>query len=382
MKKLSFKMRITVFAGIIVLVTALSLALLSMYNAKRQIAAISGEAIIPDPMSTPAVAGEFYIEDTSVTISQTDVLTLSEASRQFNYTSILYTSVIAVIGMIGAYLFAGSALKPIRRLNNAIVNITDKNLNQRLPETHSNDEISSLTNSFNSMLDRLDDSFTRQKQFSSNAAHELKTPVAVIKTSLQTLRMEKEPERTDYEDVLKIIERNTKRLSDIIDDLLTLTNGSADLTVEMISINAMLVCVVNDLLPQYRKRDIKIKYDFDKEECFTECAETLAYRLFYNLIENAFKYNNDGGSILISVKNKGGKYQVIIKDDGIGIPKEQISHIWEPFYCVDKSHSRKYGGSGLGLSVVKEISERFGWNIQVCSEKGKGSEFIVEVTSL
>ncbi len=387
MKNMSFKMRIAVFTGIIVLMTSLSLSALSMLNAKKQIS-----YTVSSSMSTPAVDDVIYDEADNAIVLDPDkesdaytviaVETAENAIRKFHFTSVLYTAVIAAAGMLLAYLFAGRVLKPIRKLNDTIIDITDENLNRRLPQTYSNDEISGLTNSFNSMLDRLDTSFTKQKRFSSNAAHELKTPVSIIKMSVQSLKRKKEPTREDYTEGLDIIERNSERLADIIDDLLTLTNDRNDLPTETVSLNALLVCIVNDLLPQYRKRDIKIEYDFDDKECFVSCSETLAYRLFYNLVENAFKYNNTGGNILISVKETAGKYQISIKDSGIGIPDEQLSHIWEAFYCVDQSHSRKYGGAGLGLSVVKEISERFGWNVQVHSETGKGSEFIVEVISI
>lgn len=387
MKNMSFKMRITVFTGIIVLMTSLSLSALSMLNAKKQIS-----YTVSSSMSTPAVDNVIYEGDDNAIVLDPDkesdaytviaVETAENAIRKFHFTSVLYTAVIAAAGMLLAYLFAGRVLKPIRKLNDTIIDITDENLNRRLPQTYSNDEISGLTNSFNSMLDRLDTSFTKQKRFSSNAAHELKTPVSIIKMSVQSLKRKKEPTQADYTEGLDIIERNSERLADIIDDLLTLTNDRNDLPTEAVSLNALLVCIVNDLLPQYRKRDIKIEYDFDDKECFVSCSETLAYRLFYNLAENAFKYNNTGGNILISVKETAGKHQISIKDSGIGIPDEQLSHIWEAFYCVDQSHSRKYGGAGLGLSVVKEISERFGWNVQVHSKAGKGSEFIVEVMSI
>lgn len=384
MKNMSFKMRIAVFTGIIVLMTSLSLSALSMLNARNQISSAAKNSVL-----TPAVDG--VIDDNAIVLDpdkESDAYTViavetaENAIRKFHFTSVLYTAVIAAAGMLFAYLFAGRALKPIRKLNDAIIDITDENLNQRLPKTHSNDEISGLTNSFNSMLDRLDESFTKQKRFSSNAAHELKTPVSIIKMSVQSLKRKKEPTQADYTEGLDIIERNSERLADIIDDLLTLTNDRNDLPTEAVSLNALLVCIVNDLLPQYRKRDIKIEYDFDDKECFVSCSETLSYRLFYNLVENAFKYNNIGGSILISIKETDGKYKISVKDNGIGIPDEQLELIWEAFYCVDQSHSRKYGGAGLGLSVVKEISGRFGWNVQVHSETGKGSEFIVEVISI
>lgn len=393
MKKLSFRMRITVFAGIIVLITALSLALLSMYNAHRQLSIVSESMMsesIPSPyeaaneqdinsytLSEPIPNGVVVEPNTnSYSISDGAVI-VAQSKRQFNYANILYTVVIAIVGMIAAYIFAGSALKPIRRLNNMITNITEKNLDCRLPEYSANDEISSITSSFNAMLDRLSDSFVRQKRFSSNAAHELKTPVAIIKSSLQTLKLNDNLEANDYEETFAIISRNTERLADIIDDLLTLTNEEAELPSEVISLNAMLVMIVRDLTPQYRKRDIEVKYEFQSEECFIECAEMLTYRLFYNLIENSFKYNKQGGKLTIGITEDVENYQIHIKDTGIGIPQAKLPYVWEAFYCADPSRSKKMGGAGLGLSVVREIANRFGWTVTVDSQEGIYTEFVV-----
>ena len=370
MRKLSFKMRITVFAGIIALITALSMSLLSTYNANKQIVTISESSVpIADGMVYEPDLNTYTIGDASVFI---------EARQQFKYANFLYTFIIVVVGMIIAYLFAGRALKPIRRLNNMITNITEKNLDCRLPEYSANDEISSITSSFNAMLDRLSDSFVRQKRFSSNAAHELKTPVAIIKSSLQTLKLNDNPNSDDYREAFAIISRNTERLADIIDDLLMLTNENAELPSEVISLNAMLVMIVRDLTPQYRKKDIEVKYEFQHEECFIECAEMLTYRLFYNLIENGFKYNKQGGKLTISITEDVKNYQIRIKDTGIGIPPDKLPHIWETFYCVDPSHSKKMGGAGLGLSVVKEIANRFGWTVAAESKEGMYTEVIVE----
>ena len=148
--------------------------------------------------------------------------------------------IIAAAGMTGAYFFAGKSLKPIKELSNTTLSITENNLDMRLPRRSTKDEISSLTDSFNSMLDRLSDAFEQQKRFSANAAHEFKTPVAVIKAGLQTLMLDDTADIKDYKEVFEVISRNSKRLADIVDDLLTLTNKNADLPLETVSINSML----------------------------------------------------------------------------------------------------------------------------------------------
>lgn len=402
MKRISFKMRIALFTGIIVLITSLALTLVSMYNAKKQINFAVLSISTPDVSYTTSAygdidAGVVSVENKSVNVDlneaehieadldtteealpvQTYTIKSDQASRRFNALSIVSMLVIAVLGMLGAYLFAGKSLKPIKELSDTTLSITENNLDMRIPERGANDEISSLTSSFNSMLDRLSDAFEQQKRFSTNAAHEFKTPVAVIKTGLQTLMLDDTADIEDYRAVFEVISRNSKRLADIVDDLLTLTNKNADLEIEAVSIGTVLKDIVRDLMPKYRIKGIDVKYDFE-HEFFISCPETLTYRLFANLIENAMKYNKENGEVTISVREKGDCCEVSIRDSGIGIPEAEMPYIWNSFYCVDTSRSKKLGGTGLGLSVAKEIADRFGWEMSAVSEAGKGSEFTVK----
>ncbi len=394
MKQLSFKMRIALFTGIIVLITSLSLTLVSMYNAKKQIDLVvsfetPAEQNADVTYTVTSESSPSAETDASMLISETAsddsfhtyTVKANQASKRFNILSIAAMIIIAAAGMTGAYLFAGKSLKPIKELSNTTLSITENNLDMRLPKRSTKDEISSLTDSFNSMLDRLSDAFEQQKRFSANAAHEFKTPVAVIKAGLQTLMLDDTSDIEDYREVCEVISRNSKRLADIVDDLLTLTNKNADLPLETISINSMLCDIVRDLTPKYRIKEVDVKYDFECE-FFITCPETLAYRLFTNLIENAFKYNKQNGEIVISVKGGGDNCEVVIRDCGIGIPAEALPYIWDSFYCVDTSRSKKLGGTGLGLSVAKEIADRFGWELSVVSTLGEGSEFTVKCKNI
>lgn len=386
MKPLSFKMRITLFTGIIVLITSLSLTLVSMYNARKQIkVVISNNTSAADAANSDVVYSvNSSVEldaETDISFSEaenTDVvhytINAERASRSFNIISIIAMLITAAAGMIFAYIFAGRSLKPIRELNDTTMRITEKDLNMRLPERGSNDEISSLTNSFNSMLDRLSDAFESQKQFSSNAAHELKTPVAIMKAGLQTLEIDENSTSEDYREVFSIISRNLNRLADIVDDLLLLTNKSSSFECDNISLNDMLMRIAEDLSLKYI--GIRIEYNFDGEH-FIKCPETLAHRLFCNLIENAFKYNRPDGSIIIFLTAAENGCIARIKDSGIGIPIQELDNIWNAFYCVDSSRSKKLGGVGLGLSLVKEIAACLNWKILVLSDEN-GSEFTVE----
>lgn len=406
MKQMSFKMRIAVFTGIIVLVTSLALTLLSMYNAKKQIDLVvslkppegsevrysaeqssnvtynivsenlASEEVKDTENTAPEEITDTDSADAEISF-QTYTVSADNASRRFNIFSLVSMLVIAAAGMLSAYLFAGKSLKPIRELNTAALSITEDNLDMRLPKRDTRDEISSLTDSFNSMLDRLSDAFEQQKLFSANAAHEFKTPVSIIKTGLQTLKLDEKADIEDYRETFEVISRNSKRLSDIVDDLLTLTNKNASFTFETISVNSMLIDITRDLTPKYRIKEVNVIYDF-KNEVFLRCPETLTCRLFTNLIENAFKYNKTKGNIVISAEGSGEECTVSIQDSGIGIAKEHMPYIWNSFYCTDSSRSKKLGGTGLGLSLAKEIAERLGWEIKASSVFGKGSKFTVK----
>ncbi|MCI8980579.1 MAG: HAMP domain-containing protein, partial [Clostridia bacterium] len=217
MKQISFKMRIALFTGIIVLITSLSLTLVSMYNAKKQIDLVVSFKTPAEENAdvTYTVTSEHSLsaeidDSTAIDTADSDVsfntytVKANQASKRFNILSIAAMIIIAAAGMTGAYFFAGKSLKPIKELSNTTLSITENNLDMRLPRRSTKDEISSLTDSFNSMLDRLSDAFEQQKRFSANAAHEFKTPVAVIKAGLQTLMLDDTADIKDYKEVFEV----------------------------------------------------------------------------------------------------------------------------------------------------------------------------------
>lgn len=408
MKYFTLKMRIMLFTGIIVLFTAGVLTLLSMYNMNTQIGSFTAsiQTTDADAVETemfPTVSysytegeAEPEVEATSPSTDKsayhlvtaadggTVTVTLKEAEEKtkhnYNVAGIAAMVLVAALSMAVAYFVMGKSLQPICQLSDAVSGITENDLSVRLPQRRAKDEISSLTDSFNAMLDRLHDAFERQKRFSFNAAHELKTPLACMKTGLQTLQLEAVPSDEDYREVFDVLKRNTERLAEIVDDLLALTNEGAELPEEIVSLNALLTGIVRDLAPQYAEKKIEIKYEFPQKECFISCAEALTYRLFYNLIENALKYNRMGGTLLLGISEAGEQhYAVRVKDTGVGISDDCLPHIWEAFYCVDPSRSKKLGGAGLGLSVVKEIADRFDWSVSVSSVEKVGTQFVVEL---
>ncbi len=197
--------------------------------------------------------------------------------------------------------------------------------------------------------------------------------------SLETLEID-EPVINDYKEANEIILRNIERLSKVIDDLMMLTNTVVP-EKETFDLCGLLTEISNNILQKYKEKCVKIEFDFPKNGVQINEPKGFTERVFVNIIENAIKYNYDYGNIKINVSNNE-LLIVKISDTGIGISEENLTHILEPFYCADRSRLRKLCGAGLGLSIVKDISEQLGWKISVKSEKEKGTEFTVIIDIL
>lgn len=369
-KRLSLRMRITLFSGMVMLLASALLTGLSIYNAQEKFILPSDSSMTP---SEPAI-----------TITTSDgnamaMVTLIEAKRKFNVASLLYMGLVSAAGMALVYLVAGRALKPVRALSHAAGRITADSLGQRIPESTVKDEIGDLTCAFNGMLERLDEAFLRQKQFSSNAAHELKTPVTIIKASLQVLELEQQPTLEQYREAAEVTARTVERLSAVIDDLLVLADESADLSQEPVPLDALLTGVLQTISPLYTDKKIVTNVHFCTENVLVLCNETLAIRLFSNLLENAMKYNREQGRVDVTLSRQPDTVTVAIADTGSGIPPEQLPRVWDAFTCVDPSRSRKLGGAGLGLSIVKTIAGRFGWQLSMDSTPDVGTTVTVTI---
>ena len=402
----SLRMRITLFTGAVLVAASVVLTGFSMYHAQNQFMVVSynyqGLSEVPDDIDitdgTEITISSTHITDAAVSEPMPDIAVSEpipvdagvasynilspdtiaiKAIRQFNLWSIVSMVVITLAGMLLVYFFAGKSLSPVHTLTQAVSDISEDTLQRRIPVPSAKDEIGSLTLAFNDMLSRLDEAFLMQKRFASNAAHELKTPIATIKTNLDILEFEPSPALSDYRQAFAAVKRTAERLSDVIDDLMTLADTGYPLHTERVSLQAMLKNIGKELSAAYNAKNIRIVYDFDDTETFVLCNETLAYRLFSNLIENAVKYNKENGQITLSVQKSKSAATVAISDTGVGIAPADIPHIWDAFYCADKSRARALGGAGLGLSIAKSIAERFDWELAVDSALSVGTTFTV-----
>ena len=351
-------------------------------------------------ISNSAVTGMENLESYIVQINKTDSTPITfnvdpsilfpDLSNQvqatkdlFRIRSMIATGIIILLSSIGTYFISRRALTPLHDLSTKIGKIQAQNLSESLEIPDSNDEISQLTASFNKMLSRLDDAFTAQKQFSASAAHELRTPLAVMQTNLEVFARKKTPSIEEYQEIFSLIQEQTGRLSHLAEILLYMTSIQTVERSETISLAELTEEVFCDLASVAEQKQIElIQRDGD---CTVTGSYLLLYRAVYNLVENAIKYNHPSGKVTVTLHpgkvildassqpHPADCAFIEISDTGIGISPEYQEKIFAPFFRVDKSRSRAMGGAGLGLALVTEIARQHGGQVKVLESNEKGS---------
>lgn len=365
MKKLTLQWRITILTAMVLLVCTVTLTAISMHNVQPLFWLAAG---------TPEIDG--YIsssgEDTPVPVQI--------AKAQFDTRSILFCGLFTVLGTVAVYFVAGQALSPLRQLSEKVETVDEHNLSVRLPEAVSRDEIGRLTNGFNRMLSRLDDAFLRQKRFTANAAHELKTPLATLKTGVQVLDEDENTTIADYREQNQAVLESADRLAGIVDDLLVL--ASAGEAMEQVEESVLLEPLFDALCSEL---DVKMAqqgmtFHINCGELSATANPAFLYRAFFNLMDNACKYAGKDRHLWIDATERRDGIEISLRDDGPGIAPEHQPYIFDAFYRVDKSRSRALGGSGLGLSIVKAMIEACGGTISVQSDGKSGTCFLITLS--
>ncbi len=301
---------------------------------------------------------------------------IQETKESFLLRSVIATTIIILLSSVCTYFLTKKALTPLQKLTSEVSQIQAQNLSTQLPVPNSKDEIAQLTSSFNEMLTRLDNAFSTQKQFSANAAHELRTPLAVLQTNLEVFEKKQKPEMIEYRQLFTMIKEQTARLSQLVGTLLDMTNLKSVPRTDQVSLEELVDEVFCDLDPIAEKAGISIHFnDSSNQDLHTDVTGSyvLLYRAVYNLVENAIKYNRPHGSVSVSVKQENGQAMVLVTDTGIGISPENQKKIFDPFFRVDKSRSRAMGGAGLGLALVDSIAREHGGSVKVLESNEKGS---------
>lgn len=383
MNKLTLRMRITVLVGIILAAIAVLLTAASISGANHYFAG-------KEPMRKTVIDDRNFVErpyngtfENGAASRYNDSLSVevrvSEAQRNFSAQSILIMLSIMVVGIGATYLIVGRALKPLTDLSESVEEIHARNLSKRIPVIGAKDEVGSLSTSFNSMLDRLDGAFARQKRFAANAAHELKTPLATMKASLQVLHLDENPSSDDYRANAETIQQSTERLIQVVDNLLQLASEEHADFHDDIVLQTVFEDISKELEPLAENNHVSIVVH--ESDCRLQGNKTLLYRAIFNLAANAVNYNKRGGWVELSAREANGFVIISVRDNGIGIPEAEIGNIFEPFYRVNKSRSPAAVGSGLGLSLVKTIIGKHGGTIDVASTVGVGTTMKVILPS-
>lgn len=278
---------------------------------------------------------------------------------------------VVLLSGVMTYWLTGKALSPLRKIAGQMETIQAQNLAQPVEVPGTEDEVAHLAKSFNAMLSRLGKSFETQKRFSANAAHELRTPLAVIQARLDLLDRKSKELPGDCAESLEILEAQTERLSHLVEELLQMARLETVQKSDQISLPALLEEILCDLEEVAQKNGVKMVQHPSEGELVGNDA--LLYRAIYNVIENSIKYNHTGGRVSAQSNVEKGQIIVTISDSGRGIPAEDQKQVFDPFFRVDKSRSRQMGGCGLGLALTKAIIELHGGQIRIVSSSPKGT---------
>ena len=312
------------------------------------------------------------------------VLDVDAIERSILFDALGILLVVIVAGSCVAYFLIGHYTKPVQQLSAHMKEISPNTLSDSIEIEGGGEEIQELVKSFNQMTEQLDEAFAMQRRFSASAAHELRTPIAVLRTKLDVFKKKKR-EQHEYDELVTTMETYIDRLSSIITDLLEFAETSELGEAEDVSLDSVVKTVVDDLESVAQNNminmqiDVQPKVQSEAQTFIVKGNTNLLYRALYNLVENAIRYNNEEGSVNITLETRGQEGVIIIADTGVGIAPEQRELVFEPFYRVNKSRSREFGGAGIGLSLVKTILKRHGASITVSENNPQGSVFTIRI---
>ena len=294
----------------------------------------------------------------------------------YKKNSLIISALLAMLGGVATYFISGHALKPIGEFSDKIEEVQAQNLADSRIEENNVKELNQLSVSYNKMLERLSDAFEIQRQFTANAAHELRTPLSLMQIQLDSYNSARHPGDDEVTlQTIKMVTEQNERLSKMVKTLLDMSELQTVSRDDKIMVDALVDEVLADLEPLAQEKDI---------ELIGECTDVtmigsdiLIYRMLYNLVDNAIKYNHAGGRVTVIARQKEKHVYLSVEDTGNGIPEELKDRVFEPFFRVDKSRSRELGGVGLGLALVREIVIVHDGNIAVKSNPSGGTIFEV-----
>ena len=374
MRKISLQWRITLMTVLLIGVTCIVMNLLlcssGVYYMDTIADTFQAGTVIMNEEGAESFDPQRIRPDEELTII------VNGAQGRFHTTNWYITAVVTLLSGILAYFVSGRALMPLHSFASQVEkvqmnNLADMRINEELLP-----EFRQLSRSFNQMLERLNNAFAAQRQFVGNAAHELRTPLALMQARLELFSAEHPDVLPETADFLALLREQTERLTQMTKTLLEMSNLQQVARNEHIQIAPMIEEIFTDLASLAEKKEISLVYDGDG---VMTGSDALIYRLLFNLTENAVKYNHPGGRVRVSVTQEPEKLLIRVSDTGCGIPGEYQQSIFQPFFRVDKSRSREFGGAGLGLSLVWEIANLHGGRVWVAESSEGGTTIAVEL---
>ncbi len=373
MKRISLQWRITLMTVLLIGVTCVAMNLLLCFSGVYYMDTIvdglqGGGTVILNEEGTASFDPQLVAPDDELTI------VVDGAQGRFRATNWYITAAVTLLSGILAYFVSGRALKPLRSFASQVEMVQMNNLADMKIDEDVLPEFKQLSHSFNQMLERLNTAFAAQRQFTGNAAHELRTPLALMQAQLELFSAEHPAMLPQTAEFLALLREQTERLTQMTRTLLEMSNLQQVARNERIQLAPMIEEIFTDLAPLSDKRGVTLTAEGDG---IMTGSDALIYRLIFNLTENAVKYNRPGGSVRVSVTQEPEKLLLRVSDTGCGIPEEHQRSIFQPFFRVDKSRSREYGGAGLGLALVWEIAELHGGFVWVEKSSEKGTTIAV-----
>ena len=384
MKKISLQWRLTILTTVLITVLCGCLTFFLYKNGIYHF-----DTLQETVMDQSAVPEAVYID---IPDNEWDDFAAQFATKVYNSKtdyrnrSLLITAVVALIGGAVTFFVSGRALKPLKEFSETVEKVQAQNLADYTIEENRIAELDRLRTSYNKMLLRLSESFETQRQFTGNAAHELRTPLALIQAQLDLYHTTEHPESTAVaEETIQMVTEQNERLSKLVRTLLDMSELQTVSRNDRIELHSLIEEVLTDLEPLAQEKKVELiqrsqgagaKAD---EELFLTGSDILIYRMLYNLVENAIKYNREDGTVTVSAIRKKNEVVLTVSDTGNGIDEAFREQIFEPFFRVDKSRSRELGGVGLGLAMVREVVRVHDGTIEVYTNKHSETTFEVKM---
>ena len=379
MKKMSLQWRLTIITTLLIAMICGSLTIFIYKNGVYYIDSLQNTVDAKSEDNNEKNPDEIYIsipDEEWNNFAKNFSIQVYNNKADYKKSSLLFSTLLSLLGGVITFFISGHALKPLCDFSKKIEEVQAQNLSDSRIEENKFSELNQLSVSYNKMLERLSEAFKLQRQFTANAAHELRTPLAVMQLQIDLYNSSKHPNNdTSAQQTISMITEQTERLSKMVRTLLDMSELQTIARDEEIAISALVEEVLADLEPLAQEKGINLIEKCDN--VLLMGSDILIYRLVYNLVENAIKYNFSGGTVTVTATQQNSQLHLTVEDTVNGIPEELKERIFEPFFRLDKSRSRELGGVGLGLALVREIVRVHNGSILVKNNANSGTTFEV-----